>query len=224
MTYVPPEKKQQGSTSGFGDIVYVIMFYVIEIAFIFLGIPIVILSIGFIPIAMYLIITEGGQTDNNWIFYLFGVVIIFFQILGLQYFFRKWILQPNNMTFGEWLRWKFSPSEIKKRRYERIERSRRMDEWYSGMERVKEMNEKIKEEQAIDFRYEWYKETGSSDVLLSDEQSTDVFIIGEEQADEDSFSLEMESEKSAPEIPESEEITFIQLGGEENIGTDEEKN
>lgn len=159
LSYVPPEKKQKGGTSGFGDIIYVIAFYVIEISFIFLGIPIIVLAIGVIPIAMYLIITQGGGGEIDWIFYLFGVAIVFFQILGLQYFFKKWILQPQGKTFGEWLRWKFDPVEIRKRRAERIERSKRMDEWYGGMARIKKSNEKIKQEQTLDLRSEWFKDS-----------------------------------------------------------------
>jgi hypothetical protein len=155
LTYVPPEKKKKGGTSGFGDIVYVILFYLMEGLFIFVGIPIIIFAIGIIPVAMYLVIT--GERSQVWPLYIFGVAIVFFEILGLQYFIRRYILKPHNMTLGQWLRWKFSPAEIRKRREEKREKTRRMEEWYGGMERVHMTKERIKEEQAYDLRSEWFK-------------------------------------------------------------------
>ena len=37
------------------------------------------------------------------------------------------------MTFGQWLRYKFSPSERIKRREEKRQRTKKMEEWYAGV-------------------------------------------------------------------------------------------
>jgi len=51
LTYVPPEKKTKGGTSGFGDSVYVILFFLVEGLFVFIGVPFLVVAIGFVPIA-----------------------------------------------------------------------------------------------------------------------------------------------------------------------------
>ncbi|HUT80914.1 MAG TPA: hypothetical protein VMZ29_06905 [Candidatus Bathyarchaeia archaeon] len=179
MTYVPPEKKQRGGTSGFGDVIYVILFYLIEGLFIFIGIPALIIAIAIIPMAMYSIITHGGgELGLDWILIVVAVLIVFIQVLALQYSVRKYILKPHNMRFGQWLRWKFSPTEIQKRREEKIERSKKMEEWYASMERIQEREELIKNEQAYDIRDEWFKESGDPD-LRKDLKEDDMIIIGD---------------------------------------------
>ena len=162
MTYVPPEKKHR--SGSFGDFIYVFMFYMIEGMFILVGIPILMLAIGVIPVSMYLIITKGeGRLGVTWPLAIMGIFMVLFQILAVQYFVRKYVLEPHKMTFGEWIRWKFSPTEIKKRREEKIARSRKMDEWYDGMDRIHERKAIIKQEQSLDIRDEWFKETGDPD-------------------------------------------------------------
>ena len=216
MTYVPPEKKQKGGTSGFGDIIYVLAFYLIEGSFIFLGIPVIILALGLVPISLYLIITGGGGGNIDWIFYLFGVVVVFFQILGMQYFIRKWVLEPNKMNFRQWIRWKFSPTEIKKRRAEKQARAQKMDEWYAGMDKVQESRDRLRDEQSYDLRAEWYKESGDPEILdptsnneesgivLGETVEDDEIILGEE---EETIELEVESEESE-EIKEKESYSW----------------
>jgi len=83
--------------------------------------------------------------------------------MGVQYFVRKYVLEPHNMTFGEWIRWKFSPTEIKKRRAEKIARSEKMNKWYDGMDKIHERKALIKEEQSIDMRGEWFIASQSSE-------------------------------------------------------------
>ncbi|MBK5113216.1 MAG: hypothetical protein KGD59_03305 [Candidatus Heimdallarchaeota archaeon] len=178
MTYVPPEKKQR--TGSFGDFIYVVMFYMIEGAFIIFGIPILMIAIGVIPVSMYLIITKGeGALGVTWPLGIMGIFMVLFQILAVQYFVKKYVLEPNKMAFGEWLRWKFSPTEIKKRRAEKIARSQKMDEWYDGMDRIHERKALIKEEQSIDMREEWFKETGDPEAVETQSSEESDFILGE---------------------------------------------
>ena len=192
MTYVPPEKKQKGGTSGFGDFVYVMLFILIEGLFIFLGIPLIIFAIAIIPVAMYLVIL--GEQETIWPLYVIVALVVFFQILGVQFFVRKWILEPNKMTFGQWLRWRFSPKDIRKRREERRARSRKMDEWYDGLDRVKERRDLIKDEQSYDLRSEWYKETGDPEILNPEKSSSEGLIsLGDNEDSEEIIELSTES-------------------------------
>jgi len=178
LTYVPPEKKHRGGS--FGDFIYVFMFYLIEGLFIIVGIPILMLAIGVIPVSMYLVITKGeGRLGVTWPLAIMGIFVVLFQILAVQYFVRKYVLEPHKMTFGEWLRWKFSPTEIRKRREERIARSRKMDEWYDGMGRIHERKAQLKEEQSYNLRDEWFQEKGDPDVAIVDSSEESGIIIGE---------------------------------------------
>ena len=205
MTYVPPEKKQKGGTSGFGDIVYVIAFYLIEGAFIFLGIPIIILALGLVPISLYLIIAQDRDA-TQWVLIVVGIAVVFFQILGVQYFVRRWILEPNKMTFRQWIRWRFSPSEIRKRRDEKRARSQKMHEWYDGMDRVHESKDRLRDEQSYDLRSEWFKESGDPEILDPNTKDGDEGIILEEAKVEDYIKLGEEAEDSLEiEISEEEE-------------------
>jgi len=178
LTYVPPEKKHRGGS--FGDFIYVFLFYLIEGIFIIIGIPFLMLAIGVIPVSMYLVITKGeGRLGVTWPLAIMGIFVVLFQILAVQYFVRKYVLEPNKMTFGEWLRWKFSPTEIRKRREERIARSRKMDEWYDGMDRIHERKAQLKEEQSYNLRDEWFQEKGDPDLPTVDSSEESGIVIGE---------------------------------------------
>lgn len=146
------------------------------------------LAIGVIPVAMYLVITRGGTsaTVNLYLTIGAGVLVVFAQIMGVQYFVRKYVLEPHKMTFGEWIRWKFSPTEIKKRRAEKIARSEKMNKWYDGMDKIHERKALIKEEQSIDMRGEWFKETGDPDEIASQSSEEPGIILGdfEEETEE----------------------------------------
>ncbi len=197
MTYVPPEKKQKGGSSGFGDILYVMVFFLIEGLFIFIGIPIVVLALGLVPIAMYLIITK--TYGAVWVLYLVGIVVIFFQILGIQFFMRKWVLEPNKMNFRQWIHSRFSPTEIRKRREEKRARAQKMNEWYDGMDRIHERRNQIRDEQSYDLRGEWFKGSGGDPELLNKAPKEDDSIILGEPSTEEFISLGEDTEGSKEE-------------------------
>lgn len=176
MTYVPPEEKKSGGSSSFGDIIYVILFYLVEGMFILLGIPMLVLAIGIVPVAMYVIITEGKYVQ--WPLYIAGVLVIILQVFGVQYFLRKYVLEPNNKTFGEWLRWKFSPSEIRKRRNERREKTKKIEEWYDGFDRVKDQKERLKEEQSEALYKELFPEISEAYVKKSFREEASTVTLG----------------------------------------------
>ena len=192
MTYVPPEKKDKGGS--FGDTIYVILFYLIEGLFIFIGIPFLVFAIAIIPTAFYVIIK--GEQNITWPLYVVGAIIVFCQILAMQYFIRRYILKPHNKTFGEWLRWKFSPTEIKIRRLEKQERSRKMEKWYDNLDKVQANKEKLIEEQSYNLRSKWQDEPQA--------EGEGIFV---EFPDDDSI--------MNPEKDDDSEVDMIVLGSDE---------
>ena len=239
MTYVPPEKKTKGGTSGFGDIVYVILFFVVEGAFVFLGVPILVVAIGFIPVAMYLIISGGQGVD--WFMYGFVVVIVFVQILAIQYFFKRFILHPNKMNFRQWIVYRLSPTEIRKRREEKRARHQKMADWYDGMDRVHEQNEQFKEEQQANLRAEWFGEGNDPEDLIGKKEEDGIVIVGFEAESGSEFESvtedspivlvdsDYETDDESPiilgtgtETEESSEIEFVKLGSDEENEEEDE--
>jgi hypothetical protein len=182
LTYVPPEEKKSGGTSSFGDIIYVILFYLVEGLFILLGIPLLVLAIGVVPVAMYVIITQGRFAQ--WPLYVAGVIVILLQVFGIQYAVRKYILVPHNKSFGEWLRWKFSPTEIKKRREERRAKTKKIEEWYDGFDRVKDEKEKLKDEQSDELYRELFPEISETFLEESRREKDSAITLGESQETE----------------------------------------
>jgi len=239
LTYVPPEKKTKGGTSGFGDSVYVILFFLVEGLFVFVGVPFLVVAIGFVPIAMYLIITQGnGIVGVEWLLYGFVGIIVFIQILAIQYFFKRFILQPHKMNFKQWVRYRLSPSEIRKRRDEKRARHKKMSDWYDGMDRVHARNEQFKEEQQTNLRAEWFGEGNDPEDLIAKKKDDGVVIIGFESEAGSAFESSSDepiilgSESATDESPiilgteteseESSELEFVQLGSDEEDQEEEE--
>jgi hypothetical protein len=186
LSYVPPEKKSKSGTSSFGDVVYLVAFYLVEFLFIFVGIPTLVFAVGVIPIAMYVII---AQKSVIWPLYVLGGVIAFVQIAALSYFFQRFILKPRNMNFFQWVRWKFHPAEIAKRRKERQDRSEKIAEWYDGMGRVQASKEQLIEEQSLKYeeRFMTEEEKASLESTTTQESTGIVFgKIEEERSKEES--------------------------------------
>ncbi|MBD3191471.1 MAG: hypothetical protein GF308_12555 [Candidatus Heimdallarchaeota archaeon] len=224
MTYVPPEKKS--GSSNFGDIVYIIIFYLIEGLFIFIGVPFLVFAIAYLPASLYFAIT-GNAT--MWPLYIMGAFIAFFQILAIQAFMKRYVLEPHGKTFGEWLRWKFSPKEIKKRREERRRESEKMDKWYAGMERIKETEERIKTEQSYDVRSEWFAESGDPDSVAEKGMTEEGIVIVAEDAitTDHSEVTSMELEKAVKEstytFQDSESIIIEEKASADQEEIEEEK-
>ena len=55
------------------------------------------------PILYYFAIT---QEFHLWPFFVISVMIAFFELIGFQYYVKRFYLEPHNMTFGEFLRFK----------------------------------------------------------------------------------------------------------------------
>ena len=66
-------------------------FYIFEIGFIAIAVPVLIIAITSIPILVYFTLTQYFQL---WPFILLGDLISFFQILSIQFFVKKYYLTP----------------------------------------------------------------------------------------------------------------------------------
>lgn len=102
-------------------------FYFFEIGFIVVAIPVLILALTSIPVMMYFAITQYFQL---WPFVLLGVLIAGFQIYAIQFFVKKFILKPLQLTFGEYLRMRFDE------RYKKEETSSIIEQkiWYDNLD------------------------------------------------------------------------------------------
>ncbi|NHJ46199.1 MAG: hypothetical protein FK733_00290 [Asgard group archaeon] len=220
MTYVPPEEKDSGGTSGFGDVVYVFLFYLVEGLFILVGIPFLMLALAIIPVAMYVIITGGERI--LWPMIVFGTLLIFIQAMALQYAVRRFVLQPHNKTFGEWLRWKFSPTEIKTRRADKRARTKRVEEWYDGIDRVQAQKDHLKNEQQRELYDKLFPEIAKKEKDIATLEEKPEITLGqvteeapiemnlsEESSNDDTNTIEIsfanEEEKKEDEVEEMQQ-------------------
>lgn len=79
-------------------------FYFFELGFIFGIIPLLVVSFVIGPVLYYFAIEREFYL---WPFVVVGILVAFFQIIALQYFIKRFYLDPHNMTLGEYLRYKF---------------------------------------------------------------------------------------------------------------------
>jgi hypothetical protein len=128
---------------------------------------------------MYLIVTQGnGIVAVEWVLYGLIGLIVFIQILAIQYFFRRFVLAPHKMNFRQWVYYRFAPSQIRKRRDEKRSRHKKMEEWYDGMDRVHARNEQYKEEQQANLRNEWFGEGNDPEDFITKKQEDGIVIVG----------------------------------------------
>ena len=78
-------------------------FIIFELGFIFVIIPLLVLSFVLGPILFFFAV---AQQFYVWPFVLYAVLVTFFEVIGIQYFLKRFYLEPHNMTLGEFLRYK----------------------------------------------------------------------------------------------------------------------
>ena len=101
-------------------------FYIFEVGFIVIAVPVLLIALTSIPILVYFTITQYFQL---WPFIILGASIAFFQMLSIQVFVKKFYLKPYNMTFGEYLRFRFDE------RTEKIEEEAKPPKtWYDNLD------------------------------------------------------------------------------------------
>ncbi|NHJ85218.1 MAG: hypothetical protein FK734_07135 [Asgard group archaeon] len=100
-------------------------FYLFEISYIILAVPIFILSLASIPLSLYYSIKQNFYL---WPIVLVATLIVFVQILATQYFVKKFYLEPYDLTFGQYLRMRYEE------RYAAKEEVREIKTWYDNID------------------------------------------------------------------------------------------
>lgn len=88
-------------------------FALFEFGFIFFVIPMLVLSFVSVPFLYFYILTKEFLV---WPFIVLFTLIVFIQIMAIQYFVRRFYLEPNNMSLGEYLRFKYDKRKEKQER------------------------------------------------------------------------------------------------------------
>ena len=88
----------------FNERVYKNNFFFFEFGFIFVIIPLLVISFVSVPFLTYVALTGNVPI---WPIIIVAIIIIFSQIMAIQYLVRRFYLEPHNMTFGEYLRYLF---------------------------------------------------------------------------------------------------------------------
>jgi len=103
-------------------------FIIFEIGYVLVAIPVLVVALLSIPVIMFYIIKQHFYL---WPILATAILIAFFQILGFQYFVRKYYLQPNNMTLGEFLRMRY---EDRLRQRKLKEKPAPQKTWYDNLD------------------------------------------------------------------------------------------
>ncbi|MBD3191470.1 MAG: hypothetical protein GF308_12550 [Candidatus Heimdallarchaeota archaeon] len=114
------------------------LFYIFEVGFVILGIPVVIIAFVSGPILTYYAVS---QEFYSWPFYVIGFMIAFSQIMGIKHLLNRYILQPYGLTFSEYLSCLFD-TERRKRSHANIP-PKKHSSWYDSLDKL---NRRIKEE------------------------------------------------------------------------------
>jgi hypothetical protein len=119
-------------------------FYLFEISYILFALPVLVISLVSIPVLYYVILTKGFPL---WISILIGITIAFFQILCVRYVFKRFVLHPNEMSLGQFLRHQYITTIQKKKPKESEIKNisqNKNNSWYASLD---EFIFKIKEQQ-----------------------------------------------------------------------------
>lgn len=104
-------------------------FYFFELGFIFVVIPVLVIAVVIGPTLQYFAIT---QKYHLWPFFVISAIIVFFEVLAIQYYLKRFYLDPHNMTLGEFLRFKFD-SRFKRSEFKEMEQENNIS-WYDDLD------------------------------------------------------------------------------------------
>ena len=138
---------------------YKLAYVINEILYLFLGIPIMLIVIGYLPLSFY-ISFFANENSSTWIVPTLIAIMVTLQVLSFLYIIRRRgkemgrnIIQLIKYLFD----FKTRAEEQRKHR----ERADQIDKFYEGMSHVKERVESKMEESAVGFsEYEWKSSKG----------------------------------------------------------------
>ena len=136
---------------------YKVSFYVIEALWILVVIPLII----FVCFITFSTVWRMIKPENStWPIYLIVISIVFFQLLAVQDFIRRYINKNYGMTVGQWIRWKFNPTERAKRKATKNTSTQKLDTWYQKVNQIKTDIEDLETKEAYDNWIDWVGEEG----------------------------------------------------------------
>ena len=123
-----------------------------EIVYLVIGIPLLVISAGFLPVSIYM---SFFSPDSVIVKIVVLVVLIILEILSILYIFRRY-LREKNMSVFEYIKYLF---DFKARREDQLkvkERRDQIDSFYDDLSKVEDRISKKLEERSSGFdEYDW---------------------------------------------------------------------
>ena len=107
--YIESEKKpkrKKAKKSNMRDMqkFYKRNYYFFELSFTFVAVPTLVISLASVPLLLFYTFSKQFVT---WPLIITASLIVFFQIIAIQHYVRRFHLEPHNMTIGQYLRYLF---------------------------------------------------------------------------------------------------------------------
>jgi len=129
-----------------------------EILYLFLGIPIIIIAIGYVPLSVYILF--ASPDDNDWLLPILIGIMITMQIASFVYILTNRSKEKNRniIQFVKYL-FDFKARAEEQRKFR--EQTEEIDNFYSTMEKVKDkVDTKMSESVAVYDSLDWKKGSG----------------------------------------------------------------
>ncbi len=129
-----------------------------EVLYLFLGIPIMLVAAGYIPLSIYILFF--APDNNDWLLPLLIVIMIFIQIASFMYIIRK-RSKDNERNIFQFIRYLFDFKARAEEQKKHREDTEKIDSFYDGMSKVKERVDTKMEESIVHYEeYDWKKRKG----------------------------------------------------------------
>jgi len=123
-----------------------------EVIYLVIGIPLLVISAGFLPISIYI---SFFNPDNRIVNIILIIILSFLEILSILYIFRRY-LRERKMNLFQYIKYLF---DFKARKAENIkvkERREQIDSFYDDLSKVEDRISKKLEERSSGFdEYDW---------------------------------------------------------------------
>lgn len=138
---------------------YKLAYVLNEILYLFIGIPIMLIVIGYLPLSFY-ISFFASEDSSTWIVPMLIGIMVSLQVLSFFYIIRH---RGKEMGKNIWqlVKYLFDFKTRAEEQRKHRERAEQIDDFYEGMKQVKSRVEKRMEESTVGFsEYEWKSSKG----------------------------------------------------------------
>ena len=118
-------------------------FLIFEIGYIFLAIPVLTVALSSVPILMFYTFVKEFYI---WPIIVVATLVVFFQIIGAQYFVKKYYLDYHKMSLGQYLRHKFD--NRRNRLKNGVQEITSEETWYNNLDETINRLKKDRREQS----------------------------------------------------------------------------